>query len=176
MEGTGGDTTAVIGGGADIKPIGMTAADAQFVEMAHLTVQDASRIMGVPANLLGVQLEKAVPNLEQDLASWLRFGLGPELERIESIVGADDELFPAGAHTYPKFDTDLFVRGDVKTEATVLVALVQAGILTPNEARRVRGLDDLPGTVGDIPQITPVGGAPNPLSLSPAPPAPAESS
>jgi HK97 family phage portal protein len=164
-EGLQGGSTAVIGGGAKIVPIGMTAHDAEFVNLAHLTVHDASRIMGVPANLLGVQLERAVPNLEQDLTSWLRFGLGPELERIESAFSADEQLF-GHAYTYPKFDTELFVRGDVQTEATVLVSLVQAGILTPNEARRVRGLDDLPGTIGDIPQITPVGGAPNPAAAA----------
>lgn len=165
-EGTEGETTAVIGGGATIQPIGMTAADAQFVEMAKLTVEDASRIMGVPANLLGVQLDRAVPNLEQDLASWLRFGLGPECERIESALEADDELF-GGSHTYPAFDTQEFVRGDLMSEAQILVQLVQAGILTPDEARHVRGLDDLPDGAGAIPQITPVGGAPNPVAVSP---------
>lgn len=166
-EGTEGSTTAVIGGGATLQPIGMTATDAAFVEMSRLTVEDASRIMAVPANLLGVQLERAVPNLEQDLATWLRFGLGPELSRIEAALEADEQLF-GGAHTYPRFETDEFIRGDVQTEANILVSLVQAGILTPNEARRVRGLDDLPGPIGDIPQITPVGGAPNAVPVAAA--------
>lgn len=163
--GTDGDTTLVLGGGADVKPIGMTAADAQFAELARLTVHDASRIMGVPANLLGAQEERPVPDLEQDLATWLRFGLGPELGRIEMALEADLQLFPPGAQTYPRFETDNFVRGDVAAEADVLVKLVQAGIITPNEARRIRGggLDDLP--YGDIAQVTPVGGAPNPVSV-----------
>jgi HK97 family phage portal protein len=167
-EGTSGETTAVVGGGAKITPIGMTAADAQFVDMAKLTVMDASRIMGVPANLLGAQLERSVPNLEQDLATWLRFGLGPECERIESALEADDELF-GGAQTYPAFDTQQFVRGDLLSEATILVSLVQAGILTPDEARHTRGLDDLPDKMGAIPQITPVGGAPNMVPMPAVP-------
>src|SRR5262245_57139425 len=75
-EGTGGSTTAIVGGGAQIKPIGMTMQDAQFVEMSRLTVFDAARIMGVPASLLGVQLGTHATTLEQDLATWLRFGLG----------------------------------------------------------------------------------------------------
>lgn len=160
--GADGDTTLILGGGADIKPIGMTAADAQFVELARLTVHDASRIMGVPANLLGAQEERPVPNLEQDLAMWLRFGLGPELGRIEAALEGDLQLFPPGSQTYPRFETDNFIRGDVAAEADVLVKLVQAGIITPNEARGIRGggLDDLP--YGDIAQVTPVGGAPNP--------------
>lgn len=164
--GTEGETTPMIGGGADIKPIGMTQADAAYVEMAKLTVHDAARIMGVPANLLGAQTEQSVPNLEQDLALWLRTGLGPELGRIESALEADLELFGPRATLSPAFDTEGFVRGDVQTEATILVSLVQAGILTPDEGRALRGLPPLPNGVGGIPQITPVGGAPNP---SPAP-------
>ena len=159
-EGTDGETTAVIGGGATIKPIGMTAADAQFVDMAKLTVEDASRIMGVPANLLGSQLERAVPNLEQDLQLWLRTGLSPELARIEAALEGDFELF-GNAQTYPMFNTEGFVRGDLMSEATILQGEVQAGILTPNEARAKMGMEPLPGSVGNIPQITPVGGAPN---------------
>ena len=171
-EGTDGETSVVVGGGATLKPIGMTQADAQFAEMAHLTVQDASRIMSVPANLLGVQLERAVPNLEQDLASWLRFGLAPELERIESALEADEQLF-GYAQTYPQFDTQEFVRGDLATEATIIGSLVQQGIITPDEGRsRIwGGLDPLPGGIGEIPQVTPVGGAPNPNPLPAVAPA-----
>lgn len=163
-EGTDGETTAVIGGGADIKPIGMTATDAQFVELSRLTVEDAARIMGVPANLLGVQLERAVPNLEQDMSLWLRTGLGPELCRIECALMEDKELFPAGSQTEPGFDTQQFVRGDLKTESAAIAQLVQAGILLPDEGRAMLfgGLPPLPGDVGQIPQMTPVGGAPNP--------------
>jgi HK97 family phage portal protein len=157
-EGQDGESTAIIGGGAEIKPIGMTQVDAQFVEMADLTVRDASLIMAVPENLLR-QVADSTPNLEQDVAAWLKFGLGPELGRIEKALEADLTLF-GNAQTYPGFDTDMFVRGDLKTEAQVLVSLVQAGILTPNEARALRGMDSL-GAAGDIPQITPVGGAPN---------------
>ena len=134
-EGVQGETTLVLGGGAQIKPIGMTMQDAQFAEMADLTVQDASRIMGVPANLLGSQVVKVRTNLEDDLMAWLRFGLGPELARIEDALYADPILF-GGSQTYPAFDTSGFVRGDLMTEATILQAFVQAGVLTPNEARQ----------------------------------------
>lgn len=161
--GTDGETTIALGGGADIKPIGMSMQDAEWVNGHRITVHEASLIMGVPQNLLGTQEERPVPNLEQDLAIWLRFGLGPELERIESTLATDQQLFPSqGRSIYPQFDTDRFVRGDLLTEAQVLVQLVQAGILLPDEARNIRGLDDLPDGVGKVPQITPVGGAPNP--------------
>jgi HK97 family phage portal protein len=164
MEGANGETTLVVGAGAEVKAIGLTPADAKFVELANLTVEDASRMMAVPANLLGVQVVKVRTNLEEDLMAWLRFGLGPELWRIEDAVGADEQLFGV-ALTYPGFDTDGFVRGDLLTEATVLQSRVQSGILVPDEARHILGYGPLPDGAGQIPQITPVGGAPNPLPL-----------
>jgi HK97 family phage portal protein len=178
-EGPTGETTLVLGGGAEIKPMGLTPADAQFVQMAQLTVMDAARIMGIPANLLGVPVqEKGTPDLEQDLLTWLRFGIGPSLERIEAALLADESLFGQRARLgaavsgslgiYPKFFTDGFVRGDNATEASILQTDVQSGILLPDEARAMKGLGPLPGapdeqgrTPGQIPQITPVGGAPN---------------
>jgi hypothetical protein len=145
----------------EIKPIGMTMQDAQFVEMANLTVQDAARIMGVPADLLGVQTVTARVDLEQDLMEFLRFFLEPELAMIEEALYADPELF-GGSQTYPSFDTSGFVRGDLQTEATILQSFVQAGILTPNEARHQLGYEADDAPESNQLQVTPVGGAENP--------------
>lgn len=157
-EGTEGDTTAVIGDGAELKPIGMTMADAKFVEMAHLTLEDAALIMGLPADMLGVTLTTRPPDLEQIRQQWLQDGLGPELGRIEAALFADLDLF-GNSLTYPAFNTNGFVRGDILTEAQIVVSDVQAGILTSNEGRAIRGYPPHPD--GDTLQITPVGGAPN---------------
>lgn len=164
-EGPDGASTAVIGGGAEIQKVGMTMVDAQFVQMANLTVDDAARIMGVPGNLLGAKTaDGAIPNLEQDLATWLRFGLGPELERVESALLSDETLFaPYGRSIYPAFETQDFVRGDVMTEDTIAHQQIQDGRLLPDEWRLPKGLPPLPGGVGKIPQVVPVGGGANPV-------------
>lgn len=168
-EGLDGDTTAVVGGGATFTPIGLSLEDAQFVDLAHLTIEDASRISGVPGNLLGVQVQRAVPNLEQDLSMWLRFGLGPELYRIECSLGADVHFSPAPG-IWAAFDTDTFVRGDLLTEAQIMHGRIQDGTLTPDEGRAELGLKPHPGGLGAIPQVVPVGGGANPLD-APAKPA-----
>jgi hypothetical protein len=110
-------------------------------------------------------------DLEQDLMEFLRFFLEPELAMIEEALYADPELF-GGSQTYPSFDTSGFVRGDLMTEATILQAFVQTGILTPNEARHQLGYerDDDPNS--DTLQVTPVGGAENPAAELPKPSAP----
>jgi HK97 family phage portal protein len=173
-EGTDGDTTLVLGGGASVTPIGMTAVDAAYVDMASLTARDAAMIMGVPANLLGVPVQtRGVPNLEQDLATWLRFGLGPELRRIEKALAADPQVFPPGSQTQPWFNTEDFIRGDLITEANIMHERIQDGTLTPDEARALLGYEPHPDGLGATPQVTPVGGAANsapiPAAFNPEP-------
>lgn len=173
-EGADGDTTLVLGGGATVTPIGMTAVDAAYVDMAGLTARDAAMIMGVPADLLGVPVQtRGVPNLEQDLATWLRFGLGPELKRIEDALAADPHVFPPYSQTQPYFDTEQFVRGDLVTEANIMHLRIQDGTLTPDEARAQLGYPPHPDGLGATPQVTPVGGAANapaiPAAFNPEP-------
>lgn len=164
----------VFGGGADVRTIGLSLQDAQFIDSQRFSIEELARIFGVPATLIGggsaSGADKPItPEHEED--RWLRYGLGPRLERIEQTIRADPSFFGPRSRDYPMFDTSGVLRGDLQTEATVDKELVQSGILLPDEARAKRGLPPLPGGAGKIPQITPVGGAPNP---GPPPSAPDE--
>lgn len=156
--GAGGDSTAVLGGGATLRPIGMTLVDAEFIASQRLTVEECARIVGVPASLVGNTSD--IAQLEQELARLLRFGVGPELERIEDALEAHPALFPSGSRVYPEFTRDTFVRGDLMTEAQVMHMRVQTGIITPDEGRAMLGFDPLPDGLGAIPQVVAVGGSP----------------
>lgn len=163
--GADGGSTAVTGGGGVIKPIGITMADAQFIESQNFGVAEAARIIGVPASLLdsGEHASTSTPKLpEWEQTRWLRYGLGPRLERIESAFSGDAVLFAPHSPVQPGFDTEKFIRGDLTTEASIALAKVQSGQWTPDEARMLDGLPPLPGGVGAVPIITPVGAAPNP--------------
>lgn len=165
--------TRVLSGGASIVPVTVSQSDAQFVETARLTIEDVGRIFRVPPSLLyaaaGVGAGAGPISPEHELTRWVRYGLEPRMRRIEDALAADPWLFGDGARDRPRFDRAGLISGDLATEATSDVQLVQAGILLADEARGRRGLPPLPGGVGEIPQITPVGGAPNP-NMPPAPP------
>jgi HK97 family phage portal protein len=164
--------TAVLGGGATIQPIGLSMTDAQFIESQGFSVDEIARIFNVPQSLIGGGRgtkgdHPLTPEHEQ--TRWLQFGLGPRLARIESAMRADPALFPPGSSVYPWFDTTGVVRGDLLTQAQISLTKVQSGQWVPDEARALDGLPPLPNGVGKIPQITPVGGGPNP-GLKPASP------
>jgi hypothetical protein len=103
-------------------------------------------------------------NVEQDTKRFLSFGLQSRLGRIQAAVRRDRDLFPAGTGLYPEHYTRNFIRLDAATEAEVRHKDVQSGVLLPDEARAELGLPPLPDGAGAIPQLTPVGGAPNPLT------------
>lgn len=153
----------VFGGAPTIQEIGLSLQDAQFIESQTFTIEDIGRIVGVPPSLLWAASKEGArpitPEHEED--RWHRYGLQPRRLRIEQTIGADPGFFGRGARDYPMFSLDP-VRADVQTESEALVREVQAGILTPDEARAMRGRGPLPDGLGQIPQITPVGGAPNP--------------
>lgn len=153
--------TAVLGGGATVQQIGLSQQDAQFVESAQLTVSDVARIFNWPASLLGADSQARPISPEHELTRMVRYALAPRLARWEAALAADPTLFGPGARDYPGFDREGLIRADVATQTDADAKNVQSGILLVDEVRAERGLPPLPDGLGQIPQITPVGGAPN---------------
>jgi hypothetical protein len=60
------------------------------------------------------------------------------------------------------FDVGASIRGDRQTEADITLKKVQSGQWLVDEARALDGLPPLPDGAGQIPQVVPVGGGPNP--------------
>ena len=161
----------VLGGGMTLTTVGLTMEEAQFIQAAELTVEECARVFAWPSSLVGGAKggksdQPISPEHESQRA--LEHYLVPRLVRIEQTILADPDWFGVGARDYPLFQTEGFVRGDVKTESEMLVREVQSGIRLVDEARAERGLPPLPGGVGKIPQIVPVGGTPNPVPTPPA--------
>ena len=147
-----------LGGGADIKTIPVSMQDAQFIEGRRMGVEDIGRIMDVDAALLGAEGDLDARKTALEL--FLRLQLTPRLRRIERAFKADQDLF-GGTDAYPEFQQDDLMFTDALTKAQVRHQEIQDGQLLVDEARAAKGLPPLPDGAGQIPQITPVGGAPN---------------
>jgi HK97 family phage portal protein len=152
--------------GAELKNPGIPLRDAQFVEAQQFSMEQQARIyLGPSASLLFGPADKK-PN-EQDSLRFFNFALLPRLRRLEWAFRADMDLF-AGTDLYPQFQLDEFLRADAATQAQVRHNDIQSGVLLVDEARAEMGRPPLPDGMGQIPQITPVGGSPNPV-LNPSP-------
>lgn len=156
---------AILSGGSTYEKIGVSLVDAQFVEAQRFSLEQIADMFRVPTDLIGGAVEKGVAaTAEQVGLRFLVFYLLPRLRRIELAFGSDLDLF-ANTDVYPQFVTDDLLRADAATKATVQHMQIQDGTLLVDEARAEMGRPPLPDGVGQIPQITPVGGGANPVPI-----------
>lgn len=160
-----------LGGGADIKPIPINMRDAQFIEAKQHGVEDVGRIMDMDPVLLGVEADGDSRRAALDL--FLRLQLPPRLRRLEEAFRGDPDLFGMADRMYPQFEIDDLMFADALRRAQVQHFRIQDGTELVDEARADNGRGPLPPlpkdpsqTPGQIPQITPVGGAPNEFPVS----------
>lgn len=162
----------ILGGGWKATTVPISLRDAQFVESRNLSVDDIGRIMDIESALLGAtQMEQQDVNA---VDRFLAFQVPPRLARIASALKADPDVFEQTSELYPEFTANPLMFASPLTRAEVQHKEIQAGTLLPDEARADNGRPPYPDGVGQIPQVTPVGGAPNPNPMPGASPGPTE--
>lgn len=133
----------------------MSAADAQFLESREFSVSEVARWTGVPANLL--MKDGAVSTwgtgVEIQNRGLRQYTLASYTGRIEQRLS---RLLPRTQLV--EFDFAGLERPNPEQEIDLLIKQVDAGLLTPNEARRIRNLPPIDG--GDVPRVTNVTPAP----------------
>jgi HK97 family phage portal protein len=128
----------------------MSAEDAQFIGQRAFSVEEVARIFGVPPHLLA-QTEKQTSwgtgVAEQNLGL-ARYTLMPWTSRIEQSLS---RLLPTSR--FVEFDYAGLLQGTPTEEVALLKTQIDARILTPNEARRLRNLPPLPDGDGPVARI-----------------------
>lgn len=136
-------------------PWTMSAADAQFIESRTFSVDEVGRWLGVPPHLLGLT-EKSTSwgqGIAEQNRGLARYTLQPWTSRIEQRLSR----LVASPRRQAEFDYATFVKPSPEDEINLIVAQMNSGLLTPNEARKARNLPPLPG--GDVPRL-PAGSLP----------------
>lgn len=177
-EGGNGNLTAVLGGGATLTPIGLSQADADFVNSRNMTVAECARMVGLPASLLdvgGAKSNSAPLSPEHERIRLNEYTVHGALQRIADALQHDPAMFGPSSATKPGWDVSeaAWAAVDYTTKAQIVLSMVQGGIWTPDDGRRRLGDAPLPGGIGAIVQITPVGGAPNDPAVPVSEPDPA---
>lgn len=144
----------------NFSPWTMTAADAQFLESRKFQIEEIARWTGVPPHLL-MQTEKQTSwgtGVEVQNRGLSQYTLATWTSRFEQRVS---RLLPKPV--FAEFDFTGLERPTPEQEIDLLIKQVDAGLMTLNEARRVRNLPPVPG--GDEPRVK---GSP---AQTPTPPA-----
>ena len=141
----------------------LSPEDAQFLQSRSFQVEEIGRWYGVPPHLLGLT-EKSTSwgqGIQEQNRGLARYTLQPWTTRIEQRLSR----LLRGSLTC-EFDYAQFIAPAPEDEIGLLIEQVNNGLLTLNEARRIRNLPSLPAETGaDLPRVPP-GAAP---AAAPAP-------
>lgn len=139
---------AVLDNETEFKQTMINPADAQVLESRKFSVTEIARMFGVPPHMLG------------DVSGSTSWGTGIEAQTTGFVVFTDRpwltmfeqrvtrELLPGGwtaGAEYAEYALEGLLRGDSKTRAEFYRVLINAGIISPNEAR---GFENLPPIEG----------------------------
>lgn len=139
---------AILDGGMKFHELGMSNEDGQVLEIyRHLVAEIAARVYGIPPHLIG-ETEKSTSwgtGIEQQSIGFVVYFIRPWLVAWEQALNAT-LLSSESRRTYKfEFNVDGLLRGDFKTRIEGLALMVQWGLATPNEARRLMNLAPLAG-------------------------------
>lgn len=131
-------------------PWTMSMEDAQFLQSRQFQIEEIARWFGVPPHLL-MQTEKQTSwgtGVAEQNRGLARYTLYAWTSRIEQRLS---RLLPTPR--FVEFDFAGLLKPAPEQEIPLLISQVQAGLMTVNEARRMRGMDPIEG--GDELQAVP---------------------
>ncbi len=145
---------SVLDGDFQWQQIGMNPADMDYAALNDSSARDVALAFGVPPQLVGIPGAMTFANFEQARLALWQEAIMPAMRR--TLVDLNEWLAPLfGEDLRLDYDWDSIpsLADQRRTEARTLAPLVQAGILTRNEARRRLGLE--PIAHGDIATVRP---------------------
>ncbi len=153
VEPMGGDNDGrpfVLEAGLEWTQLQLSSVDAQMIQSRQFSVEDGCRWFGVPPHMIGHTSNSTSwgTGLEQQTLGFLIFTLRERLKRIEQAI-MKQLLTPAERLTITvEFNIEGLLRADSAARAAFYNQMVQNGIMTRNEVRRLENLPPLPG--GDV--------------------------
>ena len=133
-------------GNFSYQQLGLNPKDMDFLELLNLSAREIALCFGVPAQLIGIPDSQTYSNMETAKLALYEETVIPLLKRVESDLNE---------YLAPLYDGDIRIQYDMDSIPAMVekrksiyenvVAGVQAGILTRNEARDRLGLEEISG-------------------------------
>ena len=141
------DRLLVLEMGMKFDAISMSPQDIELLASRKFQLEEICRWFGVPSVLVNDTSGSTTwgSGVEQLVNGFYKLNLRPYLERFESSVSAN-LLTEAEAAEYDfEFDFEGLLRTDFKSRLEAYRTAVAGTILTPNEARKLEGLESVEG-------------------------------
>jgi len=135
---------AVLGGGLEWQPAVVEPQKTQLAELHQLATRDIAAMFGVPPHKLGDPSRTSYASLEQENLDYLMFSLESWLSAWEAELNA--KLCPPDC--YWEHNRNALVRSVYSDRVNGYYRMVEMGVLSPNEVRRLENLPERQG--GDV--------------------------
>lgn len=113
--------------------------DAELVEARKYQERVIAKVFQVPLSMLG-DSEAGYGDLENRQISFLTYGLGPWIRRLEQYF--EMLLTPSeNISYYVEFDTNVLLKSNLEARTKAYATMLQSGILSVNEVRKRENLD-----------------------------------
>lgn len=125
----------------------LSPSDMQLLESRRFSIEDIARFMGVPSVLINDTAASTTwgSGIEQINQGFYKLNLKPYLERIESSIKRHLMTRKEWDSVDIEFNFDSLLRADKVTRLDAQSKAVNAGILSPNEARAEEGMKPMVG-------------------------------
>jgi HK97 family phage portal protein len=141
---------AVLEDGLSYKPISVKPEEAQFLETRKFQLNEIARIFRVPPHMIGDLDKSSFNNIEQQSLEFVKYCISPWITRWEQALYRALLLPSERGKLTIKFNLDGLLRGDYVTRINGHRVAINSGFMTPNEARRLENMNDVPeGQGGD---------------------------
>lgn len=140
----------ILESGFTTQPIGVSPQDSEILAARKFQVAELARFYGVPPHLVG-DVDKTTSwgsGIEQQNLGFLQYTLKPYLDRWEYSIERWLVKESEQGIIHAEHNLDGLLRGDSTSRASFMQIMVNTGIRTVNEVRRLDNLPPLPG--GDV--------------------------
>ena len=137
--------------GFKYKAINLSPEASQLIQAKIFSIDDIARIYCIPPHMLAELSHATFSNIEQQNIFFGEYSLRPICKRLEKQL--ELKLFNDAerGQYHVKFDLNGLMRGDAAARANFYTQGINAGWMTPNEAREFEGMKRLEGL--DEPRI-----------------------
>ncbi|MBK8706573.1 MAG: phage portal protein [Saprospiraceae bacterium] len=137
--------TAILEEGTRFERLGLDPTTAQFLETGRKTIADISRIFGVPQFLLEDLDRATFNNIEQLTLLFVRHTILPWCERIRNEFNRKVFATSERGRYKIRFVLSSLLQGDTQSRGEYYSKLFNIGALSPNDIRRMEGLNPIDG-------------------------------
>jgi len=136
----------------------LTLQDTNAAQLKEQTMKRICGLFGVPPAMIGIG-ESKYNNTQTMMDEFYKSSMYPIIINVQQKI--KQHLFVGYPNLSIEFDTRNFLKGDPLSQMNFAVAGVNAGIMTPNEAREYMGMPNIDGAdeLTDNKKIKPISGS-----------------